>query len=177
MKKLVVIFAALLVTVSGLFAADPATGLWKSIDDETNEITAIWKIYEENGMLFGTIEAVVDCPQDVIASDCKKSYKGFPIPGNVNEMKTVGTPWIFNMKKESEGNWSKGNIIDPDDGKMYGCIIKYLAPGQKNKGFTAKEPTLAMAGTFGPIKVFQYWLKATEEDIAAIQAEFPATGN
>ncbi|WP_294431501.1 DUF2147 domain-containing protein [uncultured Treponema sp.] len=177
MKKLTAVLAAMFVMATSLFAADPATGLWKSIDDKTGKITAIWKIYEENNMLFGTIAAVVDNPQDVIASACKKSYKNFPVAGNVNEMKTVGTPWIFNMQKESEGNWSKGNIIDPGSGKMYGCVIKYLAAGQKNKGYTAKEPTLAMAGTVGPIKVFQYWVQATEEDIAKVQAEFPATGN
>ena len=177
MKKLVAVLAALFVTVTGLFAADPATGLWKSIDDKTGKITAIWKIYEQNNMLYGTIAAVVDNPQDVIASACKKSYKDFPVAGNVNEMKTVGTPWIFNMVKESEGNWSKGNIIDPGNGKIYGCVIKYLKSGEKNKGFTAKEPTLAMAGTVGPIKVFQYWGQATEADIAKVQAEFPAKGN
>lgn len=176
MKKLVTLIASFILGASAIFATDPAEGLWKSVDDKSGKITAIWKIYEENETLFGTIAAVVDNPQDVIASACKKSYKGFPVQGNVNEMKTVGTPWIFNMKKESAGNWSKGNIIDPGSGKMYGCVIKYLASGEKNKGFTASEPTLAMAGTVGPIKVFQYWVKASEDDIAKVQAEFPATG-
>ncbi|MBP3771868.1 MAG: DUF2147 domain-containing protein [Treponema sp.] len=177
MKKVLALLAALFVSSLSVFAADPACGLWKSVDDKTGKITAIWKIYEESGTLYGTIAAVVDNPQDVIASACKKSYKGFPLAGNVNEMKTVGTPWIFNMKKESEGNWSKGNIIDPGSGKMYGCVIKYLASGDKNKGYTAKEPTLAMAGTVGPIKVFQYWTQASEADIASVQEEFPAQGN
>lgn len=177
MKKVLMALVALLSLVGIPLSADPAEGLWKSIDDKTGKITAIWKIYEEGGTLFGTIAAVVDNPQDVVASACKPSYKGFPVAGKVNEMKTVGTPWIFNMKQESEGNWSKGSIIDPGSGKMYGCVIKYLAAGQKNKGYTAKEPTLAMAGTVGPIKVFQYWVQATDADIASVQAEFPATGN
>ena len=176
MKKLTAFFALMLAAATSLFAADPATGLWKSIDDKSGKITAIWNVYEENGSLFGSIAAVVDHPQDVIASSCKKSYKGFPVAGNVNEMKTVGTPWIFNMKKESAGSWSKGNIIDPSNGKMYGCVIKYLAAGEKHKSHLAKEPTLAMAGTVGPIKVFQYWVKASEEDIAKVQQEFPAKG-
>ena len=60
---------------------------------------------------------------------------------------------------------------------MYGCVIKHLKTGEKNKGFTAKEPTLAMAGTVGPIKVFQYWVQASEADIAKVQEEFPAKGN
>lgn len=173
MKKFSVVLMLLAVVAMGCFA-DPACGLWKSIDDKTGDVTAIWRIYEKDGLLFGEIAAVVDNPQNVIASACKPSYKGFPKAGNVNEMMTVGTPWIFNMQKESDGNWSKGNIIDPGDGKMYGCVIKYLDVGAKNKSFVAKVPTLAMAGTVGPIQVFQYWVKASEADVADVQAKFPA---
>ncbi len=175
MKKFAIAFLSLFVFATGVFAADPACGIWKSIDDKTGKVTAIWKIYEERGMLFGTIAAVVDNPQDVIADACKESYKNFPKAGPVNKMTTVGTPWIYNMVKESEGNWKGGNIVDPSNGKCYGCVIKYLNVGQKNKSFTAKVPTLAMAGTVGPIQVFQYWVKATEEDIKKVQEEFPAS--
>ena len=175
MKKIIALFASLLVFSCAMFAADPAAGLWKSIDDKSGKVTAIWRIYEENGMLFGTIAATTDKPQDVIASACKESYKNFPVSGAVNKMHTVGTPWIFNMKKEAEGSWKNGNIIDPSNGKMYGCVIKYLNAGEKNKSHTAKEPTLAMAGTVGPIQVFQYWVQATEADIKEAQEKNPAS--
>ncbi|MCR4789609.1 MAG: DUF2147 domain-containing protein [Treponemataceae bacterium] len=174
MKKFSIVLMLLAVVAMGCFAADPACGIWKSIDDKTGEVTAIWNIYEKDGLLFGEIAAVVNEPQDVIASACKASYKNFPVAGEVNKMTTVGTPWIFNMKNDSEGNWSRGNIIDPGCGKMYGCVIKYLEPGEKNKSFTAKVPTLAMAGTVGPIQVFQYWVQSSEAEIAEIQAKFPA---
>ena len=173
MKKLLTLLGALLVLSTAAFADDPACGLWKSIDDKTGEVTAIWKIYEEGGKLFGTIAATTNDPQDVIASACKESYKNFPVAGAVNKMTTVGTPWIFNMVKESEGSWKDGNIIDPSNGKMYGCVIKYLKKGEKNKKYTATEPTLAMAGTVGPIQVFQYWVPATEADIKAAQEKNP----
>ncbi len=174
MKRILMVLTTLIFCAGFTFASDPAAGIWKSVDDKTGKTTAIWKIYEQDGKLFGTIAATVDNPQDVIASACKESYKNFPVAGAVNKMKTVGTPWIFNMIKESEGNWKGGNVIDPSNGKMYGCVIKYLAPGQTNKKYTAKVPTLAMAGTVGPIQVFQYWVQASEADIAKAQAEFPA---
>lgn len=174
MKKLFACAVFLSVFVGLSFASDPALGLWKSIDDQTGEITAIWEIYEKDGKLFGTIAAVVNYPQNVVASACKESYPNFPLEGEVNKMHTVGTPWIHNMEKQSEGNWSKGNIIDPGNGKRYGCVIKYLSAGEKNKKYVAKGPTLAMAGTFGPIQVFQYWIPATQSDIAEVQAKFPA---
>jgi len=170
MKKLIAILFSLFLVAGTCFAADPACGIWKSIDDKTGEVTAIWKIYEENGMLFGTIAATTNLPQDVVASGCKESYKDFPVAGKVNQMTTVGTPWIFNMKKDSEGNWSKGNIIDPGSGKMYGCVIKFMAAGSDKK---APVDTLAMAGTVGPIKVFQYWVKSSEADIAEAQKKNP----
>ena len=50
MKKIIAILSTLLLSAA-LFAADPAVGLWKSIDDKTGEITAIWQIYEQNGKL------------------------------------------------------------------------------------------------------------------------------
>lgn len=174
MKKIMALLGALFVLATAAFAADPAEGLWKSIDDKTGKVTAIWKIWEENGVLMGTIAATTENPQDVIADACKESYKGFPVSGPVNKMKTVGTPWIFGMKKEATGSWKGGNIIDPSNGKMYGCVIKYLNTGDKNKSFTAKQPTLAMAGTVGPIQVFQYWVQATEADIKEAQEKNPA---
>lgn len=176
MKKIIAVFCSIILFFGSMFA-DPAEGLWKSIDDVTGKITAIWKIYEENEILYGTIAAVIDYPQDVVAAACKRSYRNFPIEGDVSKMTTVGTPWIYGMKKESEGIWKGGNIVNPSDGKFYGCVIKYLEPGQKNKNFTAKETTLAMAGTVGPIQVFQYWVKATKEDIREVQEQFPAVNN
>ena len=172
MKKILAVAAALIMGAVSCFAADPACGIWKSISDETGEVTAIWKIYEQDGLLFGSIAAVVDNPQDVIASACKESYKNFPVAGPVNKMHTVGTPWIFNMKNDGKpGFWSKGHIIDPGNGKMYGCVIKHMPAGSDKK---APVETLGMAGTVGPIKVFQYWVRATEADIADVQAKFPA---
>ena len=174
MKKLFALLMTAFILSTAVFAADPAEGYWKSIDDVTGEVTAIWKIYVENDTLYGSIAAVVNNPQDVIATSCKESNKNFPISGPVNKMHTVGTTWIYNMKKESAGNWKDGNIVNPGDGKFYGCVIKYLAPGEKNRKFTATVPTLAMAGTVGPIQVFQYWVQATEDDIKEVQKKFPA---
>ena len=51
MKKLFLMLASLLVLSTAAFAADPAVGLWKSIDDKTGKVTAIWRVYEQDGML------------------------------------------------------------------------------------------------------------------------------
>ena len=51
---------------------------------------------------------------------------------------------------------------------------KFVTFSTKNKKYTATVPTLAMAGTVGPIQVFQYWVQATEEEIEAAKAKNPA---
>ena len=53
-------------------------------------------------------------------------------------------------------------------------MIKHLKVGEKNKSFTAVEETLAVAISVGPVKVFKYWVKATEDDIVYLQNKFPA---
>lgn len=171
MKKLITLLLSLFFVTGLAFATDPACGIWKSVDDKSGKVTAIWKIYEKDGKLFGTIAATVDEPQNVRAESCKDSYKDFPVAGKVNQMTVVGTPWIFNMKKDAPGVWSGGNIIDPSNGKMYGCVIKFMAAGSDKK---APVDTLAMAGTVGPIKVFQYWVRSSEAEIQVAQAKYPA---
>lgn len=174
MKRQFTFFVMMMLVMAGIFAEDPVFGMWKNIDDDNGEIAAVWNFYEEDGQLFGDILAMRNRPQNALASDCKASYKDFPKAGKVNKMPVVGTSWIYNLTKESEGNWKGGYIIDPSTGKQYGCMIKHLKVGEKNKSFTAVEETLAVAISVGPVKVFKYWVKATEDDIVYLQKKFPA---
>ena len=40
MKKLLILVGSILLLTTKLFAADPAVGLWKSIDDKTGKLIA-----------------------------------------------------------------------------------------------------------------------------------------
>ena len=174
MKRKIVFWGIMILMLTAVFAEAPVFGMWKNVDEDNGEIAAVWNFYEEDGKLFGDILAMRNRPQNALATDCKSSYKDFPKSGNVNEMPVVGTSWIYNLTKETEGNWKGGYIIDPSTGKQYGCMIKHLNGGDKNKNFTAAEETLAVAITVGPVKVFKYWVKATEDDIVYLQKKFPA---
>ncbi|HBD68596.1 MAG TPA: DUF2147 domain-containing protein, partial [Treponema sp.] len=55
MKKFIALLAVLLVGAGICFAADPAEGYWISYDEKTNEATAGWRIWVENGVLKGEI--------------------------------------------------------------------------------------------------------------------------
>ncbi|AEJ19130.1 DUF2147 domain-containing protein [Gracilinema caldarium] len=162
MKKLFVFVAALLtLTGMALFAADPVEGLWKSVDED-GVATAFWKIYEKNGVLYGEILKIVGKPDDTIATAAKPSYKNFPVPGSVNQMKVVGTPWIYGLKKKAPGQWEGGFIIDVRKGDIYNCKITFRpADGKKYK-----TDVLEMRGEIGlGIGRSQYWLRATEMEL------------
>jgi len=149
---------------AGLWAADPALGFWKSIDDDSGKITAGWEIYEKDGILYGEILKVVGYTPDEKAAECKTSYKGFPVVGDVSQMLLVGTPWIYSMEKKDTGEWKGGYVIDPENGKRYACEITFhLANGKKYKG-----DTLEMRGKVGPFGRSQFWQRSTKDEIMAL---------
>jgi uncharacterized protein (DUF2147 family) len=159
-KKVLLVVAAALMSVSLAFAADPVEGFWKSVDEGGNA-TAFWKIYEKNGVLFGEIMKIVGKPDSTIAVNVKPTYKNFPVAGKVNEMKTVGTPWIYGLKKKSAGVWEGGNIVDPSKGDFYNCKITFRA--KDGKKYTTD--VLEMRGEVGMgIGRSQFWQKASEAE-------------
>jgi uncharacterized protein (DUF2147 family) len=166
MKKVIVLISALLLCAGLCSAADAVEGFWVSTDEKTGKTTAGWEIYAENGLLYGKILSVYEQSQDVIATECKETYKGFPLSGKVNQMKVVGIPWIFGLKMDKPGQWSSGSIIDPNDGNMYKCKITYrTADGKKYKA-----DTLEMRGEIGlGIGRSQFWTKATREEASSLR--------
>jgi len=166
MKKHVAFLLFALVSIA-LYAADPVEGFWKSIDEETGKTTAAWRIYEKDSVLYGEIVTVPNQDDATIAKDCKSSYKGFPVAGEVNKMTVVNTPFIFGLKKKSEGQWSDGNIIDPKDGKMYKCKITL----RKADGKKFTKEVLEMRGEIGlGIGRSQYWERIDETEIASLRS-------
>ena len=155
-----------LIAATVCFAADPAEGFWISVDEKTGKDTAGWEIFVRDGKLYGRILSIADSSQAAKAENCKDSYKGFPTAGKVSEMTIVGTTWIFGLVPDRQaGQWKDGNIIDPDNGSMYGCKITFHAAD----GGKYKVDTLEMRGTIGPIGRSQFWRKATREQAAGLR--------
>jgi uncharacterized protein (DUF2147 family) len=160
MKKLALITAFVL--SAGVFlAADPVEGYWVSIDDKTGKITAGWEIYQSGGKLYGKILGIVGYPPDVIADSCKESYPGFPVAGKVNQLPVKGTPWIYGLSMDRQGQWSGGTIVDPETGNMYKCRITY----RQANGRRYTVDTLEMRGEIGlGIGRSQFWRKSTRAE-------------
>jgi uncharacterized protein (DUF2147 family) len=161
-KKTFLVALISLVAAGIALAADPVEGLWKSIDETTGKATAFWKIYQTGGKLQGEIVRIVGKPDTTIATDCKESYKNFPVAGKVNQMKVIGTPWIWGLTMKKAGEWAGGNIIDPGAGDMYQCKITFRA--KDGKKFLVD--TLEMRGEIGlGIGRSQFWQRATEAEL------------
>jgi len=162
MKKIIILF--LILAISGIcFASDPAEGYWLSVDEKSGKVTGGWHIYQEDGKLLGRLLSSTEVARGVLASRCKDSYPGFPIPGKVSEMPVVGeTPWIYGLTLNKPGEWVGGHIINPEDGKSYKCKIYFHAADGKKY----KSDTLEMRGEIGlGIGRSQYW-RSTDEEYA-----------
>ncbi len=175
MKKVLIFFILLFFSVGLVFAEDPVVGLWKSLDKKGN-IFNVWHFYEKDGKLFGELLAVVGCPDDLAANKCKESYEDFPKKGKVNKMACIGTPFIFNLERQSAGNWINGKSIDLGNGKLHDCKASfYKADGKKYKEDTLKLH-FQLLWVFGKNV---YMTHASESDIRTIKEinktkEFPA---
>jgi len=161
---LVLVFAAKAVAQE---AADPALGFWLAVDEKTGKVTSGWEMYtDRNGSLCGRILSMSDYPLDTLADHCKKSYKDFPVPGDVSRMTVVNTPWLFGLKRDGPGKWSGGKIINPEDGSIWQAKVTFHAADGKH--YTVD--TLEMRGELAlGIGRSQFWRKAERAEAAGLR--------
>lgn len=170
MKKSVFIAAVLLMGMvfgSGLcFGSDPVEGFWLSIDDKTGKPTGGWEFYVMGDKLYARVLSITGRPQDVKAFKCRDSYRNFPVPGKVNEMNVVGTPWLFNLTMDRPGAWSGGHVLDAETGHLYKCKVTF----RPRDGKKFMEDTLEMRGEIGlGIGRSQYWRQSTREEASSLR--------
>ncbi len=110
-------FGILLVVFAlGTFMAQAQSviGNWKTIDDETGEAKSIVQIYEQGGKVYGkVIEILNPAKRDSKCQNCKGSDKDKPILGLV----------IIKGLSKDGSEWSGGQILDPNKGKLYKCSM------------------------------------------------------
>lgn len=107
------------------FAQMTPVGLWKSISDKDGSVTAEIRIAETNGVVSGKIEKQLGAkakPDDKCVA-CKDDRKDQPI---------VGLEIIREAKKaDGKDVWEGGNILDPDEGKIYKLKLTPIEGGKK----------------------------------------------
>lgn len=121
MFRLAFVLAAMLFSQLCAATISPV-GLWKTIDEETNEAKSLVRISEQNGVLVGNVEKILNpAKQDARCEKCKGDKKNQPI---------LGLQIIEGAKDAGDGSWQDGEILDPNNGKTY--TLK-LTPQQQGK--------------------------------------------
>jgi uncharacterized protein (DUF2147 family) len=123
MKKVLV--AGLLTLSFGLAMAQATpAGLWKTIDDETKAEKSLVRISDNGGVYTGKIEKILSDKPDAKCLECSDERKDQPVQGM-----TI----IRNVKASADdkGLWDSGDILDPNNGKVYKVRLKLADGGKK----------------------------------------------
>ncbi|USX22988.1 DUF2147 domain-containing protein [Oxalobacteraceae bacterium OTU3REALA1] len=116
--------AAALVSSAVLAQTASPAGLWKNIDDVSGKPRALIRITETNGTLEGKIEKVFPGPtesQNPKCEKCEGANKDAPI---------VGLVILSGLKKDGDA-YADGQILDPDNGKLYSSKAQLADGGKK----------------------------------------------
>ncbi len=105
--------------------ATPA-GLWQTVSDRTGQPDGLVRIVEADGEFTGAVAAVYAPPAksaNPLCESCRGELKDKPV---------VGMTILRGVRRTKEG-FSPGTILDPDNGKVYGCELELLEGGRTLK--------------------------------------------
>jgi uncharacterized protein (DUF2147 family) len=125
MIRKLVAATALGVLANVALAQTSPVGLWKTIDDDGKTEKSLVRISENAGVLTGTIEKIFDAKSaDAKCDKCSDDRKDKPL---------VGLPIIRGIKQDADdkGLWAGGEILDPNNGKVYKARLKPIDGGKK----------------------------------------------
>ncbi len=132
------LLAASLLLMATISLAQPPgspAGRWKTIDDATGHAKAIVTLSEQNGVLSGTIEQVIESDQgpNPLCLKCEGELKNKPLTGLrfLWEMRPNSVP--PSAANPNTTQWSGGQILDPKSGKVYRCTLTLADGGQTLK--------------------------------------------
>lgn len=116
---------ATLLMASAAWADDASpAGLWKNIDDVSGKPRALIRITESNGTLQGKIEKVFPAPSESQNPKCEKCE------GANKDAPVIGLVILTGLKKDGD-EYTGGQILDPDNGKVYGSKAHLTDGGKK----------------------------------------------
>jgi uncharacterized protein (DUF2147 family) len=108
-----------------LSASDPMAdytpvGRWRTVDDKTGKPRSIVRIWEENGRYYGRVEESLNPERAGRRCDkCTDERK---------DQLIVGMVIIRGLAKNGD-EYTGGDILDPDNGKIYRCKLKVKEHG------------------------------------------------
>jgi uncharacterized protein (DUF2147 family) len=123
--KLIIVLSLFLTSLTSVAFAAGATpaGLWRTIDDNSGKPRSLVRINENNGEYSAVIEKgllATDTP-DAVCDKCKDERKG---------QRIVGMTIVKGIKLK-DGHYEGGEILDPENGKTYRCLMKLDSTGNE----------------------------------------------
>ncbi len=127
--KLITAFVLLVSSGISLQAQD-IVGKWKTIDDNTGKPRSIVEITVKDGKAYGKILKLFREPgedPDPICDECTDYRK---------DQRVIGMTIITDMVQDGD-EWEDGEILDPENGKVYDCKL-WVEDGElKVRGYIA----------------------------------------
>lgn len=139
-------YSALIVficTLSISLSAQNIAGKWKTIDDETGEEKSIVEIFEKGGKYYGKIVRLFPREgedPDPVCDQCDESDPRF-------KKKIIGMEIMKHLDQDGQ-EYAGGEILDPQNGRVYRCRV-WLSAGD-----------LKVRGYWGPFYRTQTWKRA-----------------
>ncbi|SAL66858.1 lipoprotein [Caballeronia peredens] len=112
-----------LLAASALAQSATPVGTWQTIDDKTGKPKAVIQIVDDGGQLSGKVVRGIgefDQPERRCTA-CTDERK---------DQLVKGMTIITGMRQDGDG-WDGGQILDPENGKLYKCKMKLEDGGQK----------------------------------------------
>jgi len=145
------LLATLLLLSMMTTAESTIPGYWKSIDDQTGEVTAYWKLEVKDNQLLGYLVNYLGMQPDNVCIECTGELQAF------FEQPISDTAWL-NLSKNRDGIWQDGYIIDSGKGEKYKAKV-WIENGN-----------LKMRGYIGFFFRTQTWLRTDQATVS--QATF-----
>ncbi len=125
MSKYLLIPVIYLLTSAAAYGTEftPA-GLWRTIDDQTGKPRGLVRITEVNGEYQARVEKTFPKPGEVSNPKCEKCG------GARQNQPVVGMTILWGLTKQGD-EYRGGEILDPENGKIYRARIKLEDGGKK----------------------------------------------
>lgn len=127
MKYCLVVFLSVFGFSMGL-QAQSIVGKWKTIDDVSGKERSVVEIFQKGDKYFGKIIKFFPQPgddPDPVCDECKGDKKG---------EKIVGLQIIEHMEQKGD-QYNDGEILDPENGKVYDCKLWVQDGNLKVRGY------------------------------------------
>ena len=118
------VFAATLLASTAALAQATPSGTWKTIDDTTGKPRGLVEITEKNGVYSGRLVKtfVEGDGKPRVCDKCTDARKDQPV---------IGMTILSGLRKTGDNEWSGGEILDPENGKVYKSKMSLADDGNK----------------------------------------------